>query len=98
LGPNQLIFPPKQVPCKFLAVLGGSQVLTQFSKLVPIDTYKCENQTENRPQVLKRPRTGTGWFSQKSENRPTLVFSLNLPLFGLGPSSKGLGTNLKLLT
>jgi hypothetical protein len=25
-------------------------------------------------------------------------FSLNLPLFGLGPSSKGLGTNLKLST
>ncbi len=25
-------------------------------------------------------------------------FRLNLPLFGLGPSSKGLGTNLKLLT
>jgi hypothetical protein len=24
--------------------------------------------------------------------------SLNLPLFGLGPSSKGLGTNLKLST
>ncbi len=40
-GPNQFIFPPKQVPCRF---------------------------------------------------------SLNLPLFGLGPSSKGLGTNLKLLT
>ncbi len=39
LGPNQLIFPPKQVPCKF---------------------------------------------------------SLNLPLFGLEPLSKGLGTNLKL--
>jgi len=40
-GPNQLLFPPKQVPCRF---------------------------------------------------------SLNLPLFGLGPLSKGLGTNLKLLT
>ncbi len=40
-GPNQLIFPPKQVPCRF---------------------------------------------------------SLNLPLFGLGPSFKGLGTNLKLST
>jgi hypothetical protein len=40
-GLNQLIFPPKQVPCRF---------------------------------------------------------SLNLPLFGLGPSFKGLGTNLKLLT
>jgi hypothetical protein len=25
-------------------------------------------------------------------------FSLNLPLFGLGPSSKGLGTDLKLST
>jgi hypothetical protein len=25
-------------------------------------------------------------------------FSLNLPLFGLGPLFKGLGTNLKLLT
>jgi hypothetical protein len=25
-------------------------------------------------------------------------FSLNLPLFGLGPSFKGLGTNLKLST
>ncbi len=40
-GPNQLIFPPKQVPCRF---------------------------------------------------------SLNLSLFGLGPSSKGLCTNLKLST
>ncbi len=40
-GPNQLIFPPKQVPCRF-----------------------C----------------------------------LNLPLFDLGPLSKGLGTNLKLST
>jgi hypothetical protein len=41
LGPNQLIFPPKQLPCRF---------------------------------------------------------SFNLPLFGLGASSKGLGTNLKLST
>jgi hypothetical protein len=41
LGLNQLIFPSKQVPCRF---------------------------------------------------------RLNLPLFGLGPSSKGLGTNLKLST
>ncbi len=32
------------------------------------------------------------WFSL--QNR----FSLNLPLFGLGPWSEGLGTNLKLLT
>ncbi len=33
-----------------------------------------------------------------SPKQVTCRFSLNLPLFGLGPSSKGLGTNLKLLT
>ncbi len=36
----------------------------------------------------------TNWFSP--QNRCHI--SLNLPLFGLGPTSKGLGTDLKLLT
>ncbi len=38
----------------------------------------------------------TNWFSPPKQ--VPCKFSLNLPLFGLGPSSKGLGTNLKLLT
>jgi len=48
-------------------MLGGSQLLnwfstrfstTRFPQWEPIDTRKCENPTENRPQVLIWPRTG----------------------------------------
>jgi hypothetical protein len=39
----------------------------------------------------------TNWFSLR-KIMPCCRFSLNLPLFGLGPSSKGLGTNFKLST
>jgi len=48
-------------------MLGGSQLLnwfstrfstTRFPQWEPIDTRKCENPTENRPQVLIWPRAG----------------------------------------
>jgi hypothetical protein len=47
-------------------VLGGSQMmilfLTRFSQWEPIDTFKCENRTENWPQVLTWSRTGSNVY------------------------------------
>jgi len=51
---------------KSLPVVGSSQMLTQFStqfsQWESIDTSKCENWTENRPQVLTWPRTSSNIY------------------------------------
>jgi len=49
-------------------------------------------------QIKNSPSSIVFWFEPIDFLSKTGRFNFNLPLFGLGPSFKGLGTNLKLWT
>jgi hypothetical protein len=58
------------------SVLGGSLMLTRFSQWEQIDTFKCENRTENRPQVLTWSRTGSNIYFVFPEKRTGSLIKL----------------------
>jgi hypothetical protein len=74
----QIIRPFFGIFIKFLFTLGFkvSPNLGCRKKKKEIQQPGCENQT-SKLIVITSVKTGVGWFSQKSENCPTLVFSFS---------------------
>jgi hypothetical protein len=54
-----------------------TRVSSRFSKWEPIDTFKCENRSENRPQFLTWLRTGSNVYMYFLENRTGSLIQLN---------------------
>jgi hypothetical protein len=63
-------------PVLYSVIIPVLKMPIRFSKWEPIDTFECENRTENRHQVLTFSRTGSNIYSFFFEKRTGFLIEL----------------------